>query len=50
MVAAYRRYQKGDMEAKKFLENHYAKRGKTIIWENNNFSYYIEMVKKNKQF
>lgn len=50
VVAAYRRYQKGDMEAKKFLENHYAKRGKTIIWENNNFSYYIEMVKKNKQF
>jgi hypothetical protein len=49
VVAAYRRYKKGDMKAKQFLVDHYAKKGKTIIWENSNFSHYLESIQKGKR-
>ena len=49
VVAAYRRYKKGDMKAKQFLVDHYAKKGKTIIWENSNFNHYLESIQKEKR-
>jgi hypothetical protein len=49
LVKAYRSYKKkGDVQAKKMLEDHYAKQGKTIIWENNNFNHYLEFIQKGK--
>lgn len=49
VVVAYNRYKKGDMKAKQFLIDHYAKKGKTIIWESSKFNQYLESIQMGRK-
>lgn len=49
VVAAYNRYKRGDMAAKQFLIDHYAKKGKTIIWESSRLNHYLESIQKERK-